>query len=317
MKNKKENKTGYIIGIDGGGTKTLAVLADLKGRVLKEAKTGPSNFIKDGIKETVLNITKAIEEILKKDKKGKILSTFIALSAIQENREMRKVIMKNLLLQPKISRIFQGKVIIDSDQIAAFCSGTDKKNGIILISGTGSAAHGWQDGKEVHVSGWGWLSDEGSGFWVGQKAYQAVLKDLDGRGEKTLMTDLFLQKFNVKSAGSLKKKIYFQNDPMKITPYLASFVMQAAQKKDKIAKEILIEAGKELALTGKTAIKKLALSHEARFSLVLTGGMFKSKTILNVVKKEIKKKFPKIQFIQPKQKPIIGAVKLALEQLKK
>ena len=309
----------YVIGIDGGGTKTLAVLADLKGKILKQAKSGPSNFINVGIKKTVLNVAGAIEKILKKNKKGKILSTFIALAAIQENKEMRKIIMRNLLLQPKISRIFQGKVTIDSDQIAAFRSGTDKKDGVVLISGTGSAAHGWREGKEVHVSGWGWLNDEGSGFWTGQKAYQAVLKDLDGRGAKTLMTDLFLRKFNVKSAEGLKRKIYLQNSPMKITPCLAAFVEQAAQKKDKIAKKILIEAGEELALAGKVVIKKLTpplVRQKAGFSLVLVGGMFKSKIVLDAVKKEIKKFAPRVQFIRPKQEPVIGAVKLALEQLK-
>lgn len=314
-KSMKKRNQQLVIGVDGGGTKTVAALADLKGKILAKAKSGPSSFIKVGIKETVLNITKAIGKIIKKNKKGKILSTFIALAAVEENKEMRGVIMKNLLLQPKISRIFKGKVTIGSDQIGGFRTGTDKKDGIVLISGTGSVAHGWRKGKEAHASGWGWLNDEGSAFWVGQKAYQAVLKDLDGRAPKTLMTNLFFKKFKAKSAGDLKREIFLKNNLIENVSFLALLVDKATQKRDKIAKNILIEAGKELALAANQVIKKLNFQ-KIKFPLVLIGSMFKSKIVLNTVKKEIKKFAPKVNFTRPKQEPAIGAVKLAIEQVK-
>lgn len=306
---------GYVIGVDGGGTKTTAALADLEGRILKLAKTGPSSFVKVGIKETVLNITKAIEKILKGNKKNKILSTFIALAAIEEDKKMKKVVMRNLLRQPKISQIFKGKVKVSSDQIAGFRTGTDENDGVVLISGTGSASHGWYRNKEVHASGWGWLSDEGSAFWLGQKAYQAVLKDLDNRGPKTLMTDLFLRKFKVKKAEGLKRKIYFKNNLIKTASSLSLLVNKAAQKGDKIAKNILIESGKELAISANTVIKELNLQ-KRKFPLVLIGNVFKSKIILNTVQKEIKKTAPKIDFIKPRKDPVIGAVKLAIKEVK-
>lgn len=125
----KIKQKGYVIGVDGGGTKTLAILADLEGKILRKVKSGPSSFIKAGLKESVFNITDAIEKILKDGKGNKVISTFIALAAIEENKEIKRVILKELSLQPKISQIFRGKVIIDSDQIAAFRSGSDKRDG--------------------------------------------------------------------------------------------------------------------------------------------------------------------------------------------
>jgi N-acetylglucosamine kinase-like BadF-type ATPase len=311
-----KNNQNYVIGVDGGGTKTVAALADLEGKILKIGKSGPASFIKVGVKETVLNVAEAIEGILKKNKKIRIISTFIALAAIEENKEMRRVIMKNLLLQSKISQIFKGKVTIGSDQIAGFRAGTNKKEGVVLVSGTGSAAHGWRKRKEAHASGWGWLADEGSAFWVGQRSYRAVLKDLDGRALKTLMTNLFLKKFNAKSAGDLKRKVYIGNSLIENVSSLAILVNEAAQKGDKTAKNILVEAGKELALAANTVIKKLNFKNE-NFSLVLVGSMFKSKVVLDTVKREIKKIAPKAEFILPKQEPVTGAIKLALEQLKR
>ena len=306
----------YVIGVDGGGAKTIAALARLDGKILTVAKTGPSSFIKVGIKETVSNIAKAIEIILKSNKAGKIISTFISLAAIEENKEMGKVIMKNLLSQSKISRIFKDKVMIGSDQLSGFRTGTDKKDGIVLISGAGSAAHGWRKEKEAHTSGWGWLNDEGSAFWIGQKAYQAVLKNLDGRGPKTLITDLFLKKFNAKKPEDLKREIYIKNNLIENISSLSLSVDQAAEKGDKIAKALLLEAGKELALSANTIIRKLNFQ-KSKFPLILIGGTFNSKIVLNTVKKEIKKIALKVEFISPKQKPVTGAVKLAIEQINK
>lgn len=307
--------SGYVIGVDGGGTKTIAVLANLKGKILKLAKTGPSSFIKVGVKETVFNVAKAIEKLLKKKKRNKILSTFIGLAAIEENKEMKGIIMKGLLRQTQISQIFQGKVTIGSDQISGFRSGTNEKDGVVLISGTGSSTHGWRKEKEAHASGWGWLNDEGSAFWLGQRAYQAVLKDLDGRGPKTLMSHLFFKKFKVKKAGGLKRKIFLRSDLIETVASLALLVDKAVQKKDKIAQNLFVETANELVLAAKTVIQSLEFQKE-RFPLVLIGGMFRSKIVLREVKSQIKKFAPGANFIRPEVEPVIGAVKLAIENIK-
>lgn len=308
-------KQQHVIGVDGGGTKTVAALANLRGKILELKKTGPSSFMKVGVRESVSNITKAIGKILKEKKEGKILSTFIGLAAIEENKEMKRIIMRNLRKQPKIKKIFRGKIIIDSDQIIGFRSGTDEKNGIVLISGTGTVAHGWRNKKEAHTSGWGWLADEGSAFWLGQKAYQAVFKNLDGRGKKTLMKNLFFQKLKVKDAGGLKKKILSGDNIIKTVASLSVLSDKASQKGDEVARNLFIEGGKELALSVNTVIRKLNFQ-KRKFPLVLIGGMFKSNIFLKTVKKEIKKFAPKTEFILSKKKPVIGAVKLAIENLK-
>ena len=78
---------------------------------------------------------------------------------------------------------------------------------------------------------------------------------------------------------------------------------------------ILIKAGQDLALTTKTAIKKLSFQN-TKFPVVLVGSMFNSKIILDTVKKEIKRFAPKAEFILLKAEPVVGAVKMALSNLK-
>jgi len=307
----------YIIGVDGGGAKTVAALANIEGKILAKAKTDSSHPRNVGIKEAITNLAQAIHKVLRKNKN--ISSVFLGLPAMEEEFKYKKDVIKRELLKHKeISPIFKGKLIIGSDQLVGFRSGTEEKDGVVLIAGSGCVAHGWRGNREVKVCGWGYLSEMGSGFWVGQKALQAIFKDLDGRGKRTLMTKLIFKNFKVKDKKSLIEKIYSKN-PTKIIPLFSILVDEAAKKGDRIAKNILIEAGKELALSINTVIKKITpplARQRAGFPLVLIGSVFKSKVVLEAVKKEIKKVAPKVKFIQPEQEPVIGAVKLAIEQLK-
>lgn len=305
---KKEKK--YVIGVDGGGTKTVVALADLNGKVLKTVKTGPSNLRNLGIEKAVSNIGKGILKVIK-NFEGQVIFCFIALAAVQEEYKNEIGKIKKELLKI-VNKSFKGKIEIGSDQLTAFRAGTDEKDGLILISGTGAACHGWWKGKEAKVSGWGWLNDEGSGFWAGQKGFQAFWKELDGRGRKTKITKLIFKNWKIKNNEDLLKKIYDKDFAKKVS-LLSVFVDKASKQGDKIAKKIMQEAGQELALAGKIVIKELGLQKQ-KFPLVLVGGMFKSKIVLNIVKKEIKKLAPKTKFIRPKKEPVIGAIKLALEK---
>jgi len=308
----------YVIGVDGGGTKTVAALADLKSKIFKKAKSGSSNPRNVGIKMAIESIAKAVRKILPKNKKIEILSIFIGLPAVGEEFGLRiKEIQKELLKEKRISQVLKGEMVIVSDQLIAFKSGADKKEGIVLIAGTGCVAHGWKGKKEHKASGWGWLADEGSAFWVGQKIFQAVLKNLDGRGPKTLLTDFVFRKFKTKkqNLNLSNQKIYSPNFIEAVSSF-SSIGNIVARKRDKSAKKILIEAGKELALSVKAVAEKLNFSKQ-KFPLVLVGSLLKSKIVLDTLKMEIKRFTPGAEFIIPKKEPVAGAVKMAIEKLKK
>jgi len=304
----------YVIGVDGGGTRTVAALANLEGKILIFGKSGPSNVRKVGLKIAVENIAKAIEKALRKTDRSGILSTFIGLAAIQEEPRLKEKVKKALFKYKEISLIFKGKLAIDSDQIIAFrAGGGNERDGVLLIAGTGCVAHGWRKGKEEKSSGWDWLADEGSAFWVGQKAFQVVFKDLDGRGQKTKIKEIAFRKFKIRNEEELMAKVYSEN-PIKIISSFSVLVDKACQQGDKIAKKILIEAGQELALAVNSVIEKLNFK-KIKFPLVLVGNFFQSKVVLKTVKRGVREFAPKAEFIQPKNKPVVGAVKLALEQI--
>jgi len=309
---KTTQKSNFVIGVDGGGTKTIAALSDLEGKILKVGKAGPSHLRNLGIKKAVKNVVISIEKTL--PKKGKILSTFIGLPAVaEEYKEKKEKIKKEIKKYKKIAKIFEGEVKIGSDQDVALRAGIEG-DGVMLNAGTGCVAIGKRGKNFVHVSGWGYLADEGGAFFVGQKVFQRVLKQVDGREDETILKSLIFKELKIEKEAQFLERVYQNSE--RIIPSFSVLVDKAFKKGDKVAKEILIEAAKEAALTAKTAIKKLKFQNE-KFSLVLNGSMFKSEIFQKKVRKEIKKFAPKVNFVLLKKPPVIGAVKLALEQIKK
>lgn len=314
MKTTSKNKfkeEGLVIGVDGGGTKTLAALADLNGKILGTAVVSGSNPRNVGIEKSAENVGKAIKKVLGK-RKEKISSVFVALPAMEEEYKGQEAVIKKEILKYKgLGKFLKGEVTIGSDQIASFRSGTDSKEGILAIAGTGCVVRGWsEDGRQEKSSGWGWFGDEGSAFWIGQRVFQEVMKDADGR-ENTLMSDIVLKELKVKTVNDLSKMVY--KDPFKTIPFFSFLCDQACEKGEEKAKNILIEAAGEIALSVNTVFKKLEFKEKV--PLVLVGSVFRSKTVLRGLKEKLGKNLKMFDIILP-QLPAEGAVKLAIERYK-
>lgn len=301
----------FIIGVDGGGTKTTAVLAGLDGHAVRSSSAGASNPRNVGIGEAAGNIGDSIARLLAGKRNCRVFSTFIGLPAVEEEFKSKKSELASELKKiRKIAPIFKGKVEIGSDQLVAFRAGTDRKNGLVAIAGTGCVAHGWKDGREAKASGWGWLADEGSAFWIGQKAFQAILKSADGRSFKTIMGEIALKNLKLRDMNGLIKFVY--GNPAKNLPMLSILCDEACNKGDDMAKEILAQAGKEIALSVRDAASWLGFGIDA-VPLVLVGGVFRSETVLETVEAEVKKIFPNIEVVLV-ENPAFGAVRLAMEK---
>lgn len=302
----KKNKK-YVIGVDGGGTKTITALANLDENILKMVKTGSSSPRNVGIDKAVENIVKGINKFLNKD----IVFIFIGLPAVEEEYKGKIKDIENKIIKRIKEKI---SLKVGSDQLVAFCSGTDEKSGVIAIAGTGSSAHGWRGGRESKVSGWGWLADEGSAIWVGREVFQAVLKDIDNRGCKTILTKLVLEELKVSTPEKLVEKIY-QDDFLQILSSLSVVADLAGKQGDKTARLILRQAGEEIALSVETVIKNLGF-RKKNFPLVLVGSMFKSDNFRKSFELYIRQSTSKAKLIYPLDPPVLGAIKLAIENIK-
>src|SRR5690606_36354101 len=89
---------------------------------------------------------------------------------------------------------FKTPVVVVNDALVALTAGAGEGAGLVIIAGTGSIAYGREgEGRAARAGGWGYLlGDEGGGFWIGRAALSAVVRQFDGRGPATRLTDLIL-----------------------------------------------------------------------------------------------------------------------------
>ena len=213
----------------------------------------------------------------------------------------------------------QKRTIICNDTRLGLEIGSNSRNKIILIAGTGTNCFGVnEDGKQVGSSGWDYiLADEGSGYDIGLKALKAIMRDYDGRGEKTLLSSTVLKELNLKKVLDLIKWAY--NGPIysksKIAA-LAKTVCMTAIMEDKKSIDIMTEAAEEALTSVITVAKKLGFKNKD-FILIIVGGLFNCKKYFkNILIDKLKERFPKISFTPLIKKPVEGAIKIAIERLK-
>lgn len=316
---KKGKKTAgeYVVGVDSGGTKTVCVLADASGRIIKRTFAGPANPNKVGYNNAIIVLGKIIRKTVSGVDKKDLKSVYIALAGnLERDAGKKEVIAKDLAGFSGLA-FLSGKIKVDGDQKAAFRAGTDTGNGILVIAGTGSIVMGWKREKEAISGGWDYiLGDDGSAFWVGQEALKDLCKALDGRlPEISGLGKLILKDMKIRKESDLLKNIYGEN-LVEVVASVSRIVDGAAREGDGSAKKILEEGAMNLAVSVFSVLKKLNFRKGDVVSVVFVGGMFKSLIFRKRLESIIKKRFPRAAIILPQDEPVMGAVRLAIENLK-
>lgn len=275
----------YVIGVDGGGTKTHCLMADENGVIIASCVGGPSN--PNVMKATALR--KTLEMLLARLREQanaqfhQVTHLFAGISGAGNENNQREI--KRILTELVPSNVI---VEVYPDSINALYSGTIGEPGIVQISGTGSITYGINQKLEHdRVGGWGYLfGDEGSGFDIGKQGIIAVLKAFDGRGEETSLQDLLYNHFDVKSPDELIRKIYASDSPkLKIAP-VSKQVFTAYNQQDNIAINIIKNVVDELTSSIYTLDQKLFNNDKKQVPLVLCGGVFTDENILPLLIKQ-------------------------------
>lgn len=254
----------YILGVDGGGTKTLALLGDLDGNVLARGVSGPSNYNAVGFDAACSALETAIH-IARKDHPGELSALCLGLAGAGRKEDIERFQKWAVHRFPKTSI----KVVSDAEIL--LMAGALSGPALVLICGTGSIVYGRTiTGELIRAGGWGYLfGDEGSGYAIGISALRAVLQAYDGRGPETLLSDLVLERFGLHTPPELVHTIYGSESPRSAVATLSDLVEQAAGQGDPAAIAILEETAHELARAIAAAYPKLGTS---TVPLIITGG---------------------------------------------
>lgn len=306
------NARELALGVDGGGTRTRAIITDTDGRVLGEGVAGPSNPLRVGVSNAAAAIREAIDQacLAARVQRADIAAAEVGLAGVR--REDIRARMRETLAGLGIGSV---DVVTDAD-IALF-GATDGKPGVVVIAGTGSICCGFNaQGKHMCAGGWGPIvGDEGGGSWIARRALQAVAQASDGRAAQTSLTTAACAYFNVASASDLSTVIYAASMTNERIAGFGKQVIEAAQSGDDVAREIIEQAGRELGNAAVAVIRKLHMERE-KFQVAYVGGVFAAgDLVLNPLRRTVVSVAPKAFLAPPVLTPTVAAARMAREHL--
>ncbi|MCB8881533.1 N-acetylglucosamine kinase [Acidisoma cellulosilytica] len=242
----------YVLGLDGGGTKTLLAIADRAGHVVFHARAAGIGPIENpDWAETLRTLTQSVAEYTSRIAYASFgmpsYGEMPAVSAAQEDAALAGSGFPHCVLND-VHTAFEGAFI--------------GQPGVLLLAGTGSMV--WAEdaaGKQIRVGGWGHgFGDEGSAFWIGQAAIAAFSHCLDGRGQDQAFADALAHRLGLpveNRADALTAWYYEGADPRVKVAALARDVDGLAEQGNATAKTILTQAAIHLSLHVRGAWRRL------------------------------------------------------------
>ena len=300
----------YIIGIDGGGTRTVGILTTETGEHLAQVESGPSNYHVVGEAETQAVLENVIGELREKAGIPSIGSIHFCLGMAGLGRAEDRKIIGRICDKLGISE----NRILTHDAHIALVGGTEKQHGMIVISGTGAIVYGINtDGKDARASGWGYLlGDEGSGYDIAIKGLRAVVRAADGRGSSTDLTNRILNELELKAPDELIRWTHAASRDT--IAQLSEIVFDAARSSDTIAEQIVDDATDELVCAASSVMKQLAFDRV--FDIVLSGGnLVHQPMFAEKLRRQFARIAPNASVHLPRHDPAYGAVLLAQARL--
>lgn len=295
----------YVLGIDGGGTKTDVVCMDLSEHVVSRRRFSSFNINVIGAK----GLEQRMKEIADwAFKQGKCLAVCIGAAGYSN------FLMKEIIQQFMMDRNIALWTLLGDDTISWY-GALHGEAGVILESGTGSFCYGRnKEGEIFRAGGWGHrIGDEGSGYALGRDLLHVVSHWYDGYGTAENLAKAIKEKASLCSRQEILAYVYGK-DESKIAD-LASIVLEMAFLGDKEAEKIVEKNVQDLCQLVEAVYDKLNMTKEP---VVLMGGILENESYYDEkIRQELHKQLPSISFRHAIESPDVGAAWLALELVKK
>lgn len=300
----------FFIGVDGGASKTAALVVDANGNPVGRGLAGGSNHLRVGIEEATRNIERAMNIALVEAGIAirNVEYAYCGIAGSDHPVHRQKVIDSLRIFFP------HGNFIVDTDARIALTGAVGFGSGVVIISGTGSVAFGRNaGGQDARSGGWGpTLGDEGSGYWIAREGLSAIVRAHDGRGFATQMTDLLCDEYGMCEPTELPRFVYAATTHVDDIARYGKLVIEAANAGDDVAREILMRAGSELAECVLAIARKLHMT-DTEFPVAYVGGAFNAgELLLNPIRLRMQRDAPGAILIPPKNSPVEGAAMMAM-----
>lgn len=299
----------FLLGIDGGGSKSTAAVSDGVS-VLAKHTAGGCNLNTVSQEEARMALEDAVH--------GALSAAGVSVNAVAsvcagvagastpENAAKLSVILAGILPRAAVHVVGDTAIALES----VFTGGP----GLVCISGTGSVAFGRNERGEIsRAGGWGrMVSDEGSGHWIGQHAIFQCLRALDMGRSSTLISGI-MQHWRIVTREQLVQRCH--SDGTASFNDLFPVVLAAAEVSDPLACEILTAAATELARITQIVLRRLWVG-PATTEIAISGGVFShSSRIRNAFCNIIRNDRPQVRVRLSERQPFEGALYLAAQAM--
>jgi N-acetylglucosamine kinase-like BadF-type ATPase len=301
----------YFLGVDVGGSKSHALLADESGRALGLATGGPGNWEVvgfDGLTATLQDVTDralAMSGLAK----GELASAGFGIAGFDwpsESEPIGRAIQSLGLAAP---------CALVNDTIIGLIAGAAQGWGVAVVSGTGCNCRGRnRQGKEGRVVGGGLrFAEYGGASELVAKAIEAIALAWTERAPATRLTEAFIQLTGATDAADLLEGVYLWR--YQLDAAAAPLVFEVAAQGDAVAQDLIRSTGQQLGSMATGVIRQIGIQDLA-FDVVLIGSMFKGGPSLTAaMSSTIHAVAPKARLVRLAAPPVIGGVLLAMEQV--
>jgi N-acetylglucosamine kinase-like BadF-type ATPase len=255
----------YILGFDGGGTKTECVLMNSADQVLARTFAGPSNPSRIGVESAVRAMEESAGVALRETGLERTAISAVGAGIAGTAKPEMKDSMSRAL-----GECFRGASITVLTDLEAALAAAGEGPAIILVMGTGSASFGRNaNGEVARAGGYGpSSSDQGSAYDIGRRAIAAAMRERVGEADSLLGRQI-LEELRCTEWTMVQHRA--QTIPDEVFPRIFPIVAGAADAGDAIAQQILIQAARDLASLVADVANHLHLG-SSEFLLAKIGG---------------------------------------------
>jgi N-acetylglucosamine kinase-like BadF-type ATPase len=305
-----------VLGVDAGGTKTIAVIADSDGQISSIGKAGCANFQICGTAGAGKQLQLAIEQATSQAgvELDQLDGICFGISGADRPKDFKTI--------EKMIASFTStkKYRLENDTIIALRAGTKDGVGIALIAGTGANAIGrTAEGVRLQIGGLGELSgDFAASSQIGLAATIAAVMSQDGRGDKTVLEENIKQHYQLDHIYDIMEYTFYDSDkPPFVLGAIAPLVFEAAASGDQVAVNILTRTGKEVARSVIVILDKL-FTQTKNVNIVFGGSVFQkgvSPKMIETVIATTQAHRSDTNFVKLETQPVLGALGFAFDDL--
>jgi N-acetylglucosamine kinase-like BadF-type ATPase len=300
----------FVMGVDGGTTKTIALVADDQGRILGASRGEGSNWTGSDVGIPMAVVSATAQAALRQ---AGLCGDDIAMAVFglagadwPEDHERRQTVLERGGLARRL--------VVKNDAFVGLRAGTQQRYGVAIAAGTGTnTAVITPDGTEW---AFGYYAAEGGAGDIARDAIRAVLHAEDGRGQPTALTGAILGKLNYPNVDDLLRALIAEQVEWGKILSLCPLVFEAADASDAVAAEIIIRHGLTLAEYATAVVRRFAMQ-SLEFDVVLSGSVFKGQgpLLIDTITQAIQAVAPRARIVRVQFEPAVGGLLLAYDAL--